>query len=1063
MTIQFACTKCSKSYAVNVDFAGKQSRCSCGQIMIVPAPFDTNVNTSPLTPVAVSRSEPESSVVLNPFSVPGEQRTQLPSSDFQNDPLNPSNTPLQQINQTAVSSTNPTAVQQPVIDAVSIKPTDNVASSKKRDLRMPILVGGLVVISLGFIAATVVIFGGGTESGYPESDYDERVATAPPQTYPNADYSPQESMSENAQDATSAEASTTVPEQPIEENGDGQPTNNPPETVSPNSEPTSDNSTDVATPIEIGDPEDADTGINDDPPANTPAETPTEIVAADIYEAVVKLPIPLPNYHGPEHGESRVWNSADEKFNMTGVFDGVTQGDEEPEVNIVSENTTVSVPISKLSIQDKAWFYKKGQYDYMRHIDGMHDNVVESFRRYTPDDYDTPTPFDVDWVTGMPELWGPVSTVDLTRDEKALSEGKYDQKYIRLNGGFLEPRDYWELTADGEGSLSTFNQGSANILLVWNREFADANLESYTASNLLNDCINIFKVRYPSIFITLIEQYGALDAVLFVQKVIPLFFETSVTGKLVGDVLYAKSFTLKVKDVFGGVHIRADDEIGYHEIFRKELLIWLALVRDRASVGTDLNGDGTIKSTEHAIGYFEETEGSGVIIGELVNHLRGLTQLSHLNVKMNKFSRMVVQFKQVDQNNDDRIRLDDYNGTEFINYLTVDFVKDAGTLKEDQRAILLVLLTVGIRPKFYVHFADKFGPAMLALSFAIRSKQIVDVDNPYKGKLPSEIDALIHQKSPTQAAFATAVFDLLMRRELKHFRYFLKPHPVTDVLQFSDLKKYHFLGVFRDQVTELDWITSHINLMDSKLIDIIPLKLPTEALPSGEGHIYRYVGPHGTLNLWIDGFIEHNYSVRGVFWDHSITEALDEHLWTWKEGDIEYDIRGKVVNVQYVGDKIMLVVQAENGEVMAIPIYRMPKEMQRFARWALAYYRTDRLYSDLDRNDRLAISVNNGYGESASAAVLEADQKWGNRNGKASHIELTIYHYYDTGKTVQFDIKEVERYGKNVGAVRNLPGGIMAAEPFLSGLITYEGDVTVQSTQQIYNEIPGGILGSTEP
>ena len=76
---------------------------------------------------------------------------------------------------------------------------------------------------------------------------------------------------------------------------------------------------------------------------------------------------------------------------------------------------------------------------------------------------------------------------------------------------------------------------------------------------------------------------------------------------------------------------------------------------------------------------------------------------------------------------------------------------------------------------------------------------------------------------------------------------------------------------------------------------------------------------------------------------------------------------------------------------------------------------------------------------------------------------MTIYHYYDTGKTVQFDIKEVDRYGKEVGAVRNLPGGIVEAEPFLSGLITYEGDITTPSTQQIYNEIPGGILEPTTP
>lgn len=1068
MAIQFTCPECLKNYAVNANLAGRQSRCDCGHIIVVPAAIDTNPITSPLTGTELSLVESDASTTLDPFSVPDEQLPQLPALGLQNGPLNPVNTPVQQATQIAGASPEPTVAPQPVNNPVSIKTKETSTPTKQRNIQIAILAGGFGVISLGFVIACVLMFGGEKASIPKDSKSDARVATTPPQTFPNSGFEQQELISDNAQHATAdipaADANAIVQEDPIEENGDGQPQNNPLGIVNPNAEPINDNSAAMGDPIEADDPVDANATMNSDPPENIP----TAVVASDVYDGVAKLPIPLPSYQGTEHGESRVWTSADQKFNMTGVFDGVKQGDKEPEVNIVNGNAaaaeaTVTVPISMLSIEDRAWFYKKGQYDYMRHIRGQHENIVDSFRRYTPDDYETPTPFDVDWVTGIPELWGPVFSVDLVIDRTAIARGNYDQKYISLKAGFLEPRENWVLTTDGQGWLSNFHHGSESIVLVWNKEFVDAKLGVYTSPALRKFCIDVFAEKYPTVFLAVIKEYGFLGAIDFFDAVIPVFFETSIVGKLVGNVLYAKSFSLKVRDVLGGLHISADDEVGYQEIFHKELLIWLAIVRARTAEGTDLNGDGIINSSEHAIGYFEENEGGGVVISELVNSLRGLTQLSNLNRNMNKFSRMVLQFKQVDQNNDDRITMDDYANADFVGVLNIDFVKEATTLKQDQRATLLVLLTAGIRPKFYVHFADKFGPAMLSLSFAIRSKQIVDTNNPYKGKELSEIDELIHQKSPTQADFAASVFDLLMRRELQYFRYFLQPHPVSNVLQFSDLKDYHFLGVFRDQVTELDWITSHINLMDSKLVDIIPLKLPTEALPSGAGNIYRYVGPHGTLNLWIDGFIEHNYTVRGVFWDHSVNEAMNEHLWTWKEGDIEYDIHGTIVNVQYIGDKIMLVVKAEDGEVMAIPIYRMPKEMRRFARWALAFFRTDRLYSDLDLHDRKAISVNNGYGAASSAALLEADKKWGNSNGKASHIELTIYHYYDTGKTVQFDIKEVDRYGKEVGAVRNLPGGIVEAEPFLSGLITYEGDITTPSTQQIYNEIPGGILEPTTP
>ena len=797
------------------------------------------------------------------------------------------------------------------------------------------------------------------------------------------------------------------------------------------------------------------------PPTGEPAPEPTTsgepepVVATDVYESVAKLSFPLPKYIGEERGETRTWTSVDEKFSVTGTFNGLKQGFGEVKVTIDTIEELVSIPLPQLSIEDRNWIYKHAQYDYMRHIAGVHDNIVNDFRRYTPSDYETPTPFDVDWVTGMPELWGPVSTVDLTKDKKALSQGTYNQRYIRLNSGFLEPGDYWRLTSDGDGWLSNFNQGSDKIVLVWNKDFVDAKLGGYTSRTLQKICLEIFAERYPDIFVAIIRDYGALDAAEFFQRVIPIFFETTVTGKLVGNVLYAKSFTLKVRNVLGGVHISADDEIGYQRIFHKELMEWLAKVRARVAIGTDLDGDGTILSTEHAMGYFEEAEGRGVNIGDYGNHLRSLAALGNLNRKMNKFTRMVVQFKQIDQNNDDRIKPDDFGATLFSTHLKIKTVKEALTLKEDERAILLVLLTVGIRPKFYVHFADKFAPAMLSLSFSVRSKEATDTKNPYKSQKSGGVDFMINNKSPNQAAFADAVFDLLVRKELNHFRYFLKPYPVNTVLQYSDLKKVHFLGVYRDQITELGWLTSHIHLLDCKLVDIIPLNVGSSALPSGDGHIYRYAGPQGTLNIWVDGVLERNYAVRAIFWDHSLNEAMDTHLWTWKQDEVEYDIRGKLVNVQFIGDKIMMVIEADDGEVSAIPIYRMPPEMRRFARWALAFFRTDKFYESHDRHDNLPFSLATSTGTITSGVLLEADRKWGNNNGVASRLEITIFFYYDTGKTVQFDAKEAEQTGVQVGAVRDLPPTIVTADPFLTGLIHYETEIDTPETDQIYKEIPG--------
>ena len=182
---------------------------------------------------------------------------------------------------------------------------------------------------------------------------------------------------------------------------------------------------------------------------------------------------------------------------------------------------------------------------------------------------------------------------------------------------------------------------------------------------------------------------------------------------------------------------------------------------------------------------------------------------------------------------------------------------------------------------------------------------------------------------------------------------------------------------------------------------------------------------------------------------------LDTHLWTWKEDDIEYDIRGRLVNVQFIGDKIMMVVEAENGEVSAIPIYRMPPEMRRFARWALAFFRTDRFYVAHDRHDKLPFSLESSTGRTASGVLVEADRKWGNNNGAASRLEITTFFYYDTGRTVQFDAKEATQTGVQVSAVRDLPSTIVTADPFLSGLIEYKTEISTPETEQIYREIPG--------
>ena len=1037
MTINFNCVKCQHYYAVANELAGKQSRCKCGQMMLIPA---VSPEPPPLRdPAAVHPAPPSMSpsATLASSSLETPQSTVVGNVAVTN--LTSSPSPVDSFSNVHVPISNPNT-ESPVYSTGQISASEPTTNKTK-----------LIAIIAGFCGCIIIVAGlglffvlGNNDNSSSDLMPESSVATVPAPS----DSNPQTNGEEGPQSAGSDGTS----DYPNSAYGDYENTDNP----FGNGQT---QTTDVPNPFDKNDSSTASPTSNGSPQEPV---TPEPVVATDVYESVAKLSFPLPKYVGEERGEIRTWKSeGDDEFSVTGTFNGLRQGFGEVKVTIETSEELVSIPLPQLSTADRNWIYKQGQYDYMRHIHGVNDNIVNDFRRYTPSDYVSPTPFDVDWVTGMPELWGPVSTVDLSRDKRALSQGKYNQTYIRLNGGFLEPRDNWELTSDGEGWLSDFNQGSNGIVLVWNKEFVDAKLGGYSTQTLQKMCIEILADRYPGIFLAFIREYGALSASAFFQKVIPLFFETSVTGKLVDDVLYAKSFTLRIRNVLGGVHISADDEIGYQQIFYKDLMQWLAKVRARVATGADVNGNGTIMSTEHAIGYYEELEGYGVNIGDLVNHLRSLGALGNLNRKMNKFTRMVVQFKQVDQNNDDRIKPDDYGETFFSTYLDQRNVKEAYTLKEDERAILLVLLTVGVRPKFYVHFADKFGPALLSLSFAVRSKEATDIKNPYKAQMIGGVDAMIHNKSPNQAAFADAVFDLLVRKELDHFRYFVKPYPVNGVLQYSDLKKVHYLGVYRDQITELGWITAHLHLLDSKLVGIVPLNVGPSALPSGNGHIYRYSGPQGTLNIWVDGVLERNYAIRGIFWDHSVSQAMDTHLWTWKEDDIEYDIRGRLVNVQFIGDKIMMVLEAEDGEVSAIPIYRMPPEMRRFARWALAFFRTDKFYEAHERNDDLPFSLQSNWSQITSSVLLESDRKWGNNNGVASRLEITIFFYYDTGKTVQFDAKEAEFTGVQVAAVRDLPSTIVTADPFVSGLIHYETEITTPETEQIYKEIPG-MLGPTE-
>jgi hypothetical protein len=1027
MAIKFNCAKCQQYYEVANELAGKPSRCKCGQMMQIPV-----VSSAPIPLSGSAAIQPAVSPSISPSATAAPSSFDTSQNSIvgnvnANDTIT-STLPVDSISNFQPTISNPN-ILAPALSSDHISAHEPTTNKTKLITIIASVLGSIIIVS----AIGLFVLFANTDNSPSELTPDSPVATVPNQS--DSNFPTNSEQGSQTQDADTTFEYSDAPygdyDNPFE-------TGETPKTDNVNLLGNTDGSEPASTDSQP-------------PPSNGSSSKP--IVATDVYQSIAKLSLPLPKYVGAERAEDRTWKSVDEKFSVTGTFNGLKQDLEEVSVTIETSAELVSIPLSLLCVEDRNWIYRHAQYDYMRHIRGVHSDIANDFRRYTPSDYETPTPFDVDWITDMPELWGPLSTVNLRKDKKELSQGKYNQKYITLEGGFLEALDYWKLTTDGKGWISNFTQGSESIELVWNKEFVDSQLGGYTTRTLQKVCLEILAEKYPDLFDALIRRYAALNPVDFFEKVIPVFFETSVTGKLVDDVLYAKSFTLTIRNVLGGVHISADDEIGYRQVFYKDLMEWLVKVRARVAMGTDLDGNGTIMSAEHGIGYYEEIDGDGVNISELVNHLRGLAALGNLNRKINKFTRMVVQFKQVDQNNDDRIKPDDYAGTYFATHLELETIKEAFTLKEDERAILSVLLTAGIRPKFYVHFADKFGPAMLSLSFSVRSKEATDTNNPYKGQTKGRVTAMINEKSPNQAAFADAVFDLLKRKELDHFRSFVKPHPVNGVLQYSDLKEYQYNGVYRDQITELGWITGHVQLLDSKLVDIVSLNVGAKALPSGDGHIYRYSGPQGTLNIWVDGILERNFSVRGIFWDHSISEEMDTHLWTWKERDVEYDIHGKLVNVLFIGDKIMMVIEAEDGEVTAIPIYRMPREMRRFARWALAFFRTDKFYHLHDRHDRLPFSLVSSTGASTSRILLEADQKWGNRDGKASRLEITIAFYYDTGKTVQFDAKEAAQTGVQVGAVRDLPPTITPAEPFLNGLINYETEIASPITEQIYQEI----------
>ena len=159
---------------------------------------------------------------------------------------------------------------------------------------------------------------------------------------------------------------------------------------------------------------------------------------------------------------------------------------------------------------------------------------------------------------------------------------------------------------------------------------------------------------------------------------------------------------------------------------------------------------------------------------------------------------------------------------------------------------------------------------------------------------------------------------------------------------------------------------------------------------------------------------------------------------------------------------MMLVLQTDEGETIGVPMYQMPQETQRFARWGLAYLRTDKLYKDRGITggpssvalgvEENTVSTSSAEAYHANYIIAMADTRYiGDRDGKSTHIEIMVAYYYDNVKNVQFDKKEVEKDGKEVYSETVTLSKEQTGALFLNNLPDY-GDVDEIRTEDIYRQ-----------
>ncbi|MDB4864296.1 hypothetical protein OAI33_13485 [Pirellulaceae bacterium] len=1073
MDIKFSCQKCGKVHTVPAELAGKKSKCACGAIFTIPQsdiPVSSQASSArsneAAEPTPPTGSPQSNSLGQLPTPPIGNPFGAMPPAQPDGNPLGgppvggafppaPGASPLGGM-PAGTLGMQPAAGRWNTPASLEGQAKSTKGGGSKKRLWIGISIGAVLLVG-GGVTAFLLMWGGNSVE----------VAS-----------------SNDAKPAVAEEVTTPFPKTPIDQNSSGADysADNASDTVSPLSEM---NESEVngsldgsssgpeKTPSESANPfgessaTEGPSPFTDTPssPMPTPEDAPSFVDADSVYSVIEKLEYPLPKFVGLEGGTIRTWGASTGDYTIEGVFDGLRIVNGEPEIAISSSGNEISLPKSKLRSEDRIWVTANGHQDFMAHAIQAAKNVEEKYRRYTPDDFESPCPFDVDWVTGIPELWGPVYDVDLVVDAKRIAEGYYNGKYIRLNG-FLEPRDEWAVTNDGQGRISILSKGSKSLRLIWDKDFVDTELGGYTREAMYELVINRLVRIFPGLISEIDEKYGAAGLVVFFEKVLPIYFDMHLVGKLdeSGSFVYAQEFVLKLKNVWGEPQLYGRDEFGYRGVFEEELRRWLALIKTRVMETADPNGDGTIHSEEHAIGYYEDAEGSGVNIDSLISSLRSLAALNALNVNMNKFSRLVCQFKQVDQNNDGRLKIDDYVRSFWHETTNLEIINEAITLTEEHREGLRLLVGKGVRPKLYPRFVKTFKKAMFHLELHVRSKELTITSNPYLNKKPSEMREILDSRGTKQADFGFGVFDLLLRRETTHFQSLLaSPVPVGDVLQYSDFSNEgHYFKAYVGQKDELSWLIAHINLMDTKLVEILPLQTGRDKLPAGKGHIYRFAGPYGTLNLWVDGILEKNYNLRAIFWDHAVNPESSEHLWIWKEGNIEKYARGKLTNVYWRENKMMLVIQTDEGETVGVPMYQMPQETQRFARWALAYLRTDKLYKDrgITEGPKIALAVEeNTVSTSSSGAastnqiIAMADTRYiGDRNGKSSHIEIMVAYYYDNVKNVQFDEKEVEKDGIEVYSETVALSEENTGDLFLYNLPEYGGEEEIRTEDVYRNE-----------